>query len=82
MSNLLRSAQRDLQRLKGPLFRAIDLAVDSVDIMAYLLDGLSFLPENITLDPGSYATEEAYRLVTEDGIPFRDAYRQVAEKYK
>jgi len=73
--------QRDLQRLKGPLFRAIDLATDSVDIMAYLLDGLSFLPENITLDPGSYATEEAYRLVTEDEIPFRDAYRKVAEKY-
>jgi argininosuccinate lyase len=74
--------QRDLQRLKGPLFRAIDLAVDSVDIMAYLLDGLSFLPENITLDPGSFATEEAYKLVTEDGMPFRDAYRQVAGKYK
>ena len=74
--------QRDLQRLKAPLFRAIDLAIDSVDIMAFLLDGLSFLPENITLDPGSYATEEAYKLVTEDGMPFRDAYRQVAEKYK
>jgi argininosuccinate lyase len=74
--------QRDLQRLKGPLFRAIDLAVDSIDIMAYLLDGLSFIPENITLDPGSYATEEAYKLATEDGMPFRDAYRQVAEKYK
>ncbi|MCP5093172.1 MAG: argininosuccinate lyase [Gammaproteobacteria bacterium] len=74
--------QRDLQRLKAPLFRGIDLAVDSVDIMAYLLDGLSFLPENITLDPGSYATEEAYKRVTEDGIPFRDAYRQVAKKYK
>jgi len=74
--------QRDLQRLKAPLFRAIDLAVDSVDIMAYLLDGLSFKPENITLDSGSYATEEAYKLVTEDGMPFRDAYRLVAEKYK
>ncbi len=74
--------QRDLQRLKAPLFRGIDLAVDSVDIMAYLLDGLSFLPENITLDPGSYATEEAYKRVTKDGIPFRDAYRQVAKKYK
>ena len=47
-----------------------------------MIDGLSFLPENITLDPGSYATEEAYRLVTEEGLAFRDAYRQVAEKYK
>ena len=73
--------QRDLQRLKPPLFRAIDLAVDSVDIMAYLLDGMRFLPENITLDDGIFATEEAYRLVTEEGVPFRAAYRRVAERY-
>ena len=33
---------RDLQRLKSPLFRAIDLAIDSVDIMAYLLSGMQF----------------------------------------
>ncbi len=72
---------RDLQRLKSPLFRAIDLAIDSVDIMAYLLEGLEFLPENIHLDEGIFATEEAYRLVREDGIPFRDAYRQVAKRY-
>lgn len=72
---------RDLQRLKSPLFRAIDLAVDSVDIMAYLLDGLRFIPENIKLDDGIFATAEAYRLVKEEGIPFRDAYRQVAKQY-
>ena len=81
-SKLQSGYQRDLQRLKAPLFRGIDLAVDSVDIMAYLLDGLSFRPDNITLDPGSFATEEAYKLVTESGVPFREAYRQVAEKYK
>jgi argininosuccinate lyase len=74
--------QRDLQRLKPPLFRSIDLAVDSVDILAFLLDGLEFVPDNIELSEGLYATEEAYRLVTEKGVPFRDAYRQVAEKYK
>lgn len=73
---------RDLQRLKPPLFRGIDLAVDSVDIMALVLDGLSFRPENIELDAGSYATGEAYRLVTEDGLAFREAYRRIAEKYK
>ena len=72
---------RDLQRLKAPLFRSIDLAVDSVDIMAYLLDGLGFRPENIRLDEGIFATAEAYRLVTEEGIPFREAYRKVAKRY-
>ena len=73
--------QRDLQRLKAPLFRALDLAIDSVDIMAYLLDGLQFLPENIRLDEGIFATEEAYRIVTDEGVPFRVAYRRVAERY-
>ena len=37
--------QRDLQRLKPPLFRAIDLVMDSLDIMAFVLDSVSFLPE-------------------------------------
>jgi argininosuccinate lyase len=73
--------QRDLQRLKAPLFRAIDLAIDSVDIMAYLLDGMRFLPDNIELDDGIFATEQAYKLVTDNGVPFRDAYRQIAKRY-
>ena len=72
---------RDLQRLKSPLFRSIDLAVDSVDIMAYVLEGLAFLPDNIGLDEGIFATEAAYKLVREQGIPFREAYRIVARRY-
>ncbi len=73
--------QRDLQRLKSPLFRSIDLAIDSVDIMAYLLEGVTFLPDNIELGDGLFATAEAYRLVREKGIPFREAYQQVAKRY-
>jgi argininosuccinate lyase len=72
---------RDLQRLKSPLFRAIDLCIDSVDIMAYVLEGLAFVPANITLDDGIFATAEAYRLVREEGLPFRDAYKKVAKQY-
>jgi argininosuccinate lyase len=72
---------RDLQRLKIPLFRSIDMAIESVDIMAYLLGGLRFLPENIRLSKGLFATEEAYRLVTEEDVPFREAYREVAKRY-
>ena len=72
---------RDLQRLKSPVFRAIDLAIDSVDIMAYLLGGMNFNADNIKLDDGLFATEEAYRLVTDEGMPFREAYRLIAAKY-
>ncbi len=81
MMKLPSGYQRDLQRLKAPLFRSIDLAVDSVDVMAYVIDGLEFRPENIQLDPGIYAAEEANRLVRDEGIPFRDAYRRVADRF-
>ena len=73
--------QRDLQRLKAPLFRGIDLAVDSVDIMAHVLSGMRFIRENIHLDDGIFAAEEANQLVRDEGIPFREAYRQVAKRY-
>jgi argininosuccinate lyase len=72
--------QRDLQRLKPPVFRAIDLTIESVDIMAYLVSTVRFVPENIHLGPELYATEEAYALVTGEGIPFREAYRRIASK--
>jgi len=73
---------RDLQRLKPPLFRAIDLAGDSVEIMAHLLPGIRFVPERIRLSEGIHAAEQANRLVTDQGIPFREAYRRVAAQYK
>ena len=70
--------QRDVQRIKGPLFRAIDLTNDSIAVMSLVIDGLRFDPDNIRLDQGLYATAEAYTLVTGEGIPFREAYRRVA----
>ena len=73
--------QRDLQKLKAPLFRGIDLSVDCVDIMSHVLDGLKFRPENIRLDKSINAAAEANELVRNEGIPFREAYRRVAERY-
>jgi len=73
--------QRDLQRMKAPVFRSIDLTIESVDIMAHLISKLQFLPENITLGEELYATEEAYNLVRSEGIPFREAYGRIAARY-
>ncbi len=72
--------QRDLQRIKPPLFRAIDVAGASADIMAQLVAGIGFVPENIELDPSIYAAEKANQLVMDKGISFRDAYRRVAQE--
>ena len=73
--------QRDLQRLKSPLFRGIDLATESVEVMAYLLNGLQFVSSNIVLDGSLNAAGDANRLVTEEGVPFREAYSRVAARY-
>lgn len=68
---------RDLQRLKAPLFRSIDLAEDVLAIMAHALAGVRFRPENIRLGPELYAAERANALAVEQGIPFREAYRKI-----
>ena len=70
---------RDLQRLKAPLFRSIDLADDCAAIMAHALAGVRFRPENIRLGDELYAAERANELVLREGLPFREAYRKVAE---
>jgi len=70
---------RDLQLLKAPLFRGIDLARETLAIMTAALAEVSFQPDNIHLDPGLRAAEQAFRLVLEEGIPFREAYRRVGE---
>lgn len=72
--------QRDLQRIKAPLFRAIDLTAESGEIMRYLIDEIRFIPENIAIDQSVYAAGQANRLVLEEGISFREAYRRVARE--
>ncbi len=71
--------QRDLQRIKPPLFRAIDLTMDSCEIMEHLIAGVSFDVDNIELDESIYAAGRANRLVLEEGICFRDAYRHISK---
>ncbi len=74
--------QRDLQLVKFPLFRGIDLAVQTLDILPPAIDAMRFRAERIALDPAIHAAEEANRLVVAEGIPFREAYRRVAAKLK
>jgi argininosuccinate lyase len=74
--------QRDLQLLKFPLFRGIDLALATLDILPSAITALAFQPAAIRLDPAIHAAEEANRLVVAEGIPFREAYRRVAAKLR
>jgi len=74
--------QRDLQLLKAPLFRGVDLCHQTLDIMAAALPAVSFNADRIRIDPSIRAAEEAYALVVSEGIPFREAYRRVGAKLK
>jgi len=74
--------QRDLQLLKVPLFRGIDLCLQTLDIMATALQAVEFDAARIRLDPGIHAAEQANELVVKEGIPFREAYRRVGATLK
>jgi argininosuccinate lyase len=80
MAKLPSGYQRDLQLLKAPLFRGIDLAIATLDILPAALVGVTFRAENIRLDASIHAAEQANRLVVDEGIPFREAYRRVGEQ--
>jgi argininosuccinate lyase len=74
--------QRDLQLLKAPLFRGIDLALATLAIVPPALASLEFHSDAVRLDPATHAAEEANRLAVAEGIPFREAYRRVAAKLR
>ena len=79
-SRLPSGYHRDLQLIKAPLFRGIDLCQQTLGILPAALAGIRFRPEKIRLDPSIHAAERAYRLVVSEGIPFRDAYLRIARE--
>ena len=73
---------RDMQLIKPPLFRGIDSCLQTLNILPGALDGVRFRAENIRLDPAIHAAAAANELVAKEGVPFREAYKRVAEKLK
>jgi argininosuccinate lyase len=76
VSNLMSGYQRDLQLMKGPLFRAFDTTTACLEIMTLVLSGIEVDESRCrsAMTDDLFATEKAYRLVR-DGMPFRDAYK-------
>ena len=82
-SNLLSGYNRDLQLLKQLIFNAFNELEECVEIMLLMLNNIK-LRTGITESPlynTIFSTEEVNRLVLK-GIPFRDAYRIVADMVK
>ncbi|HKV97306.1 MAG TPA: argininosuccinate lyase [Gammaproteobacteria bacterium] len=72
---------RDVQLLKKPLFAALDIARDWLDVLIRLVPALQVNAERAAAACGDelYATHAAYQHV-QHGVPFRDAYQRVARQ--
>jgi len=78
------SYNRDLQEDKEGFFRAVDTALQSLDIMARMLSRVRFevaSMERAASDPALLATELAEYLVRKD-VPFREAHEVVGRAVK
>lgn len=72
---------RDLQDTKALLLQGMALARQNLAVAAAAVPTLQPVREKIlaALTPDIYATDEAYRLMREQGLTFRDAYVQVGK---
>ena len=81
ISNLISGYNRDLQLSKEPVIKACTITQESLAIGAALFSQLSVNREKCeaAMTDELFATEKVYQLVKQ-GIPFRDAYQQIASK--
>lgn len=72
---------RDLQLIKKPLFRGLQSVRETAEVLAWTLPGLVFDADRMAaaIEPAMRATEQAYELVQQQGVPFREAYRRVKD---
>jgi argininosuccinate lyase len=81
-SNLISGYHRDLQLTKEPVFNGFEIVKDSLSIMTLVFSKLNVNRGKChkAMTKELYATEEVYRLVKK-GIPFRDAYKIISDKF-
>lgn len=83
IANLISGYHRDLQLSKKPVMEALDITLECMEIMRRVIENLQ-VDEKACQNAMSnelFATEEVYELVKK-GVPFREAYRQVARRYE
>ncbi|MBX3120499.1 MAG: argininosuccinate lyase [Fimbriimonadaceae bacterium] len=81
-SKMTSGYHRDLQLIKGPLFRMIDSTLEMLRVMEHAIPGVQFNAQRTSeaMDPSLYSAERAFELVQEQGISFREAYRRIASE--
>lgn len=81
-ANLISGYNRDVQMTKEPLMKAFNSSLHTLAIAELLFNNLSINKEKCSaaMTEELFATEQAYKLVQE-GMPFRDAYRQISQNF-
>jgi len=71
---------QDFQETKKPFFLGCDLADNIIDTSILIIKNLKVNKEALLkgFTPALFATDYALKMVLEENIPFRDAYRKVA----
>ncbi len=82
VSNLISGYNRDVQETKEPLMNSFEITTSCLKIMSLVISKINVNEKKCenALTKQIYATEETYMLVKK-GMPFRDAYKQIAHKY-
>ncbi len=72
---------RDLQATKGPILRALAHGIEALSLLPELVIKMEFDEAKMAaaISADTYATDRAVELARE-GVPFREAYRRVAEE--
>jgi argininosuccinate lyase len=80
-ADLVSGYHRDFQCTKKPLIESFDVVERSLEVMEYVVERLGVNREACerACTDEIYATERVHELVRQ-GVPFRDAYRQVASE--
>jgi argininosuccinate lyase len=77
MLNQRSGYHRDLQPVKEILMAATDRFDEVLAVASKAINGISVCSNSAKTDASIFATEAANRLVKENGIPFREAYRHI-----
>ncbi len=79
--NLGSGYHRDLQLTKEPVLKVVQNTLESIEAAQLLVLSISLNKEELhaACTAELFAAEDAYKLVKEEGISFRDAYRKIKE---
>jgi len=81
--NLISGYHRDIQLTKEAIIRGFSTVLESIHVTGLIFQNLKVIEENcdVAMTDELYAAEKAYKLV-QQGIPFREAYREIGKQYE